>query len=57
MTDTEALQSVLDRGAAGGRITPDEALALYRDLYQPSDRWPRPHVMVGINLVAAGLFR
>lgn len=30
-----------------------EALALYRDLYQPSERWPRPHVMVGINMVAA----
>ncbi|MFF4402335.1 dehypoxanthine futalosine cyclase, partial [Streptomyces sp. NPDC001480] len=24
-------QSVLDRAAAGGRITPEEALALYRD--------------------------
>ncbi|MEU9108243.1 dehypoxanthine futalosine cyclase, partial [Streptomyces xanthophaeus] len=30
MTDQAALQSVLDRAAAGGRITKEEALDLYR---------------------------
>src|SRR4051812_22569405 len=30
VTDQAALQSVLDRAAAGGRITKEEALALYR---------------------------
>ncbi|GAT82355.1 hypothetical protein STXM2123_3056 [Streptomyces sp. F-3] len=31
MTEKADLQSVLDRAAEGGRITPEEALALYRD--------------------------
>ncbi|MDX3307554.1 cyclic dehypoxanthinyl futalosine synthase [Streptomyces sp. NPDC054884] len=31
MTEKADLQSVLDRAAAGGRITPEEALDLYRD--------------------------
>lgn len=31
MTEKADLTSVLDRAAAGGRITPEEALALYRD--------------------------
>ncbi|MCX5269283.1 cyclic dehypoxanthinyl futalosine synthase [Streptomyces sp. NBC_00199] len=31
MTEKAELQSVLDRAAAGGRITPEEALDLYRD--------------------------
>ncbi|MFY1678270.1 MULTISPECIES: cyclic dehypoxanthinyl futalosine synthase [unclassified Streptomyces] len=31
MTEKADLQPILDRAAAGGRITPDEALVLYRD--------------------------
>ncbi|NED93063.1 dehypoxanthine futalosine cyclase, partial [Streptomyces sp. SID11233] len=31
MTEQADLQSVLDRAAAGGRITAEEALDLYRD--------------------------
>ena len=30
-----------------------QALAVYRANYQPSARWPRPYVMVGVPLVAA----
>ncbi|MDE2082488.1 MAG: LLM class flavin-dependent oxidoreductase [Burkholderiales bacterium] len=29
------------------------ALQVYRTTYRPSARWPRPHAMVGINVVAA----
>jgi luciferase family oxidoreductase group 1 len=31
----------------------DDALAIYRRLYQPSADWPKPHAMVGVNVVAA----
>ena len=31
MTEKADLQPILDRAAAGGRITPEEALVLYRD--------------------------
>ncbi|MCG3189748.1 MAG: hypothetical protein LKCHEGNO_02246 [Burkholderiaceae bacterium] len=31
----------------------DHALAVYRDTYRPSARWPEPHTMVGVNVVAA----
>ncbi|MFN3376711.1 MAG: LLM class flavin-dependent oxidoreductase [Burkholderiaceae bacterium] len=30
-----------------------QALALYRSLYQPSARWPRPYVAIGVPLIAA----
>jgi len=30
-----------------------QALALYRSRYQPSERWPRPHAMVGVNVILA----
>lgn len=30
-----------------------QAIELYRHLYQPSPQWPKPHVMVGVPLVAA----
>jgi luciferase family oxidoreductase group 1 len=31
----------------------ESALAIYRETYRPSPRWPRPHAMVGVNVVAA----
>jgi luciferase family oxidoreductase group 1 len=31
----------------------ESALAIYRETYRPSPRWPRPHTMVGVNVVAA----
>ncbi len=31
----------------------DQALQVYRKGYRPSARWPQPHAMVGINVVAA----
>ncbi len=31
----------------------DHALQVYRSGYKPSERWPKPHAMVGINVVAA----
>jgi luciferase family oxidoreductase group 1 len=31
----------------------DDALALYRQHYRPSAAWPKPHAMVGVNVVAA----
>lgn len=31
----------------------DAALEVYRSTYRPSARWPRPHAMVGVNVVAA----
>jgi luciferase family oxidoreductase group 1 len=31
----------------------DQALAVYRETYRPSTRWPRPHAMVGVNVIAA----
>jgi luciferase family oxidoreductase group 1 len=30
-----------------------EAIRLYRELYQPSERNPTPHVMLGLNVIAA----
>ena len=30
-----------------------DALALYRATFRPSNRWPRPHVMLGFNVFAA----
>jgi alkanesulfonate monooxygenase SsuD/methylene tetrahydromethanopterin reductase-like flavin-dependent oxidoreductase (luciferase family) len=30
-----------------------QALNLYRENYQPSERWPQPHAMVCVNVVAA----
>jgi luciferase family oxidoreductase group 1 len=32
----------------------DQALHVYRSTYRPSERWPQPHAMVGINVVVAG---
>jgi luciferase family oxidoreductase group 1 len=29
------------------------ALEIYRTRYKPSARWPRPHVMLGVNVIAA----
>ncbi|MCA6215652.1 LLM class flavin-dependent oxidoreductase [Ideonella sp. B7] len=31
----------------------DDALDIYRRTYRPSARWPRPHTMVGVNVVLA----
>jgi luciferase family oxidoreductase group 1 len=31
----------------------EQALAIYRETYRPSARWPEPHTMVGVNVVAA----
>jgi len=31
----------------------EQALDLYRDTYRPSARWPEPHTMVGVNVIAA----
>jgi luciferase family oxidoreductase group 1 len=31
----------------------DDALAIYRRTYRPSQRWPKPHAMVGVNVVCA----
>jgi len=31
----------------------EQALDVYRDTYRPSTRWPEPHTMVGVNVVAA----
>ena len=31
----------------------DQALAIYRRDYKPSERWPRPHVMAALNVIAA----
>jgi luciferase family oxidoreductase group 1 len=31
----------------------EQALDVYRDTYRPSARWPKPHTMVGVNVVAA----
>jgi len=30
-----------------------QAIALYRSLYRPSARWPRPYVTIGVPLIAA----
>ena len=42
--------------AFASHFAPDmllQALDTYRATYRPSERWPRPHAMVGINVVAA----
>ncbi|MBI5258483.1 MAG: LLM class flavin-dependent oxidoreductase [Burkholderiales bacterium] len=31
----------------------DQALAVYRASYRPSADWPKPHAMVGVNVIAA----
>jgi alkanesulfonate monooxygenase SsuD/methylene tetrahydromethanopterin reductase-like flavin-dependent oxidoreductase (luciferase family) len=31
----------------------EQALQIYRETYRPSARWPEPHTMVGVNVVAA----
>src|SRR5688500_3757501 len=31
----------------------EPALRVYRDTYRPSARWPEPHTMVGVNVIAA----
>jgi luciferase family oxidoreductase group 1 len=31
----------------------EQALDVYRETYRPSARWPEPHTMVGVNVVAA----
>jgi luciferase family oxidoreductase group 1 len=31
----------------------EQALNVYRDTYRPSERWPKPHAMVGVNVIAA----
>jgi luciferase family oxidoreductase group 1 len=30
-----------------------QALQVYRSTYRPSERWPKPHAMVGLNVIAA----
>ncbi len=42
--------------AFASHFAPDlllQALDLYRAQYRPSERWPRPHAMVGVNVVCA----
>jgi luciferase family oxidoreductase group 1 len=42
--------------AFASHFAPDlllHALEVYRATYQPSGRWPRPHAMVGVNVVCA----
>lgn len=42
--------------AFASHFAPDlllQALQVYRARYQPSDEWPKPHAMVGVNVVAA----
>jgi luciferase family oxidoreductase group 1 len=31
----------------------DPALEVYRATYRPSERWPKPHAMVGVNVIVA----
>jgi len=31
----------------------DQALEIYRQTYRPSARWPQPHAMVAVNVIAA----
>ena len=31
----------------------DQALEVYRATYRPSERWPKPHAMVGTNVIVA----
>ncbi|MBI3368051.1 MAG: MsnO8 family LLM class oxidoreductase, partial [Burkholderiales bacterium] len=42
--------------AFASHFAPDmlmQALEIYRRQYRPSARWPKPHAMVGVNVVAA----
>jgi luciferase family oxidoreductase group 1 len=42
--------------AFASHFAPDlllQALQIYRTTYRPSSRWPRPHAMVAVNVVAA----
>jgi luciferase family oxidoreductase group 1 len=42
--------------AFASHFAPDlllQALEIYRATYQPSARWPKPHAMVGVNVVCA----
>ena len=42
--------------AFASHFAPDQllqALGVYRNTYRPSADWPRPHAMVGVNVVAA----
>ena len=42
--------------AFASHFAPDlllQALQIYRASYRPSTRWPQPHAMVGVNVVAA----
>lgn len=42
--------------AFASHFAPDmlfQALRLYRENYQPSERWPQPHAMVCVNVIAA----
>jgi luciferase family oxidoreductase group 1 len=42
--------------AFASHFAPDllmQALEAYRSNYRPSERWPRPHAMIGINVVCA----
>ncbi len=42
--------------AFAAHFAPDalyDAIELYRDGYHPSEAWPRPHVIVAVNVVAA----
>jgi luciferase family oxidoreductase group 1 len=42
--------------AFASHFAPDmllQALAVYRNTYRPSAEWPKPHAMVGVNVVAA----
>jgi luciferase family oxidoreductase group 1 len=31
----------------------EQAMVIYRDTFRPSARWPEPHAMVGVNVIAA----
>ena len=42
--------------AFASHFAPDlllQALQVYRSTYRPSQRWPKPHAMVGVNVVCA----
>jgi luciferase family oxidoreductase group 1 len=42
--------------AFASHFAPDmllQALQVYRSTYRPSTEWPRPHAMVGVNVIAA----
>ncbi len=42
--------------AFASHFAPDlllQALAIYRETFRPSADWPRPHAMVGVNVIAA----